>query len=122
MADKDALGRAGEQRAADHLEHLGYRIVDRNWRCRTGEIDLVVVDDTHLVVVEVKTRRTGDFGDPLEAVDAVKRGRMWRLAIAWIAAHREIVQGRRLRLDAIGLIGPDPATARLDHLVDLDLA
>ncbi|NYE20147.1 YraN family protein [Microbacterium immunditiarum] len=119
MADKDVLGRAGEHRAALYLESRGYAVLDRNWRCKEGELDIVVADDRTLVVVEVKTRRSDGFGDPLEAVDARKRRRLWRLAMAWIAAHPDEVQRRQVRLDAIGLTGPDAATARLDHLEDI---
>jgi len=121
MANKDELGRAGEERAARHLEESGYRVLHRNWRCREGEIDLVVCTDTDLVVVEVKTRRGEGFGHPFEAIDSRKRARLWRLAMAWSAAHRDELQGRRIRIDAIGLTGPDPATARLEHLVDVEV-
>lgn len=116
MADKDELGRAGELRAARHLESLGYRVLSRNWRTREGELDLVVASADELVVVEVKTRRSDRFGHPFEAVGDRKKARLWRLSMAWIAAHRELAQGRRLRIDAIGLIGPDPQTAALEHL------
>lgn len=121
MAAKDDLGRAGETRAARHLESLGYSIVDRNWRCRAGEIDLVATIGRELVVVEVKTRSGPGFGHPFEAIDGAKKARLWRLAMAWIAEHREIVQGRRLRFAAIGIVGADPATATLEILPDLDL-
>ena len=121
MADKDALGRAGEDRAAEHLVASGYRVLDRNWRCREGEIDIVVADEANLIVVEVKTRRSDGFGHPFEAIDARKRARLWRLAIAWVAAHRAEAQGRRLRIDAIGLIGPEPALATVEHLVDIEV-
>ncbi|TDN92702.1 YraN family protein [Microbacterium sp. BK668] len=116
MAQKDILGRAGEDRAARHLEALGYEVLSRNWRAPGGELDLVVASAAEIVVVEVKTRRSEAFGHPFEAVDGVKKARLWRLAMAWIAAHRDLVQGRRLRIDAVGLIGPDPATAALEHL------
>lgn len=119
MADKDVLGRAGEDRAAAHYEGLGFRILARNWRTRSGEIDLVVGSSRDLVVVEVKTRRGTAFGHPFEAIDARKRSRLWRLAMAWIAAHPEEVQGRRLRIDAVGITGPDPATAHLEQWVDV---
>ncbi|SFS06447.1 putative endonuclease [Microbacterium sp. cf046] len=119
MAAKDVLGRAGEERAARHLESCGYTVVDRNWRIRDGEIDLVAIRRTDLVVVEVKTRRGEGFGHPFEAIDARKRQRLWRLAFAWIAAHPEVAQGRRLRLDAIAIIGADPANGALEHLEDL---
>jgi len=121
MAQKDALGRAGEDRAARYLQDQGYAVLARNWRCRAGEIDLVVVRDQHVVVVEVKTRRGEGFGHPFEAIDARKRARLWRLAAAWIAENRDAVQGRRLRIDAIGLTGADPRTARLEHLVDIEV-
>ncbi|MDN3494522.1 YraN family protein [Planococcus sp. APC 4015] len=121
MAAKDDLGRAGEERAARHLQSLGYAIVDRNWRCRAGEIDIVATSARDLLVVEVKTRRGEGFGHPFESIDAVKRARLWRLAMAWIADHRETVQGRRLRFAAVGVVGPDPATADIDLLLDLDL-
>jgi putative endonuclease len=116
MAEKDVLGRAGEERAARYMESLGYRVLDRNWRTKGGELDLVVASPRELVVVEVKTRTSERFGHPLEAVGQIKRARLWRLSIAWIAAHPREAQGRRLRIDAIGLIGPDPETAALDHL------
>jgi putative endonuclease len=118
MAAKDELGRAGEQRAVEHLDALGYRIIDRNWRCSQGEVDIVAVRGEHLVVVEVKTRRSLDFGHPLEAIDARKASRLWRLAAAWIAAHPGEARGRRLRLDAIAITGAHPATGELEHLED----
>ncbi len=121
MAQKDVLGRAGEDRAARYFEDHGYAVLTRNWRCREGEIDLVVARGADIVVVEVKTRRGEGFGHPFEAIDARKRARLWRLAMAWMAAHRDSVQGRRLRIAAIGLTGADPSTARLEHLVDVEV-
>jgi putative endonuclease len=121
MADKDAFGRAGEDRAAQYLEQQGFTVLARNWRCRAGEIDLVVGDGTTVVVVEVKTRRGEAFGHPFEAIDARKRARLWRLAVEWASTHKGVLQGRRLRIDAIGLIGADPGIARLEHLVDVEV-
>lgn len=121
MAAKDELGRAGEARAAQHLEENGYTVVDRNWRCPDGEIDLVALIGDEVVVVEVKTRRGDRFGHPLEAIDARKRTRLWRLGVAWVAAHRAVVQGRRLRFAAVAITGADPATGRLELLPDLDV-
>jgi putative endonuclease len=118
MADKDVLGRAG---AARYFEERGYRVLARNWRCPQGELDLIVGTDQELVVVEVKTRRGDAFGHPFEAIDARKRVRLWRLTAAWMVANPALLQGRRLRIDAIGLTGPDPATARLEHLVDVEV-
>jgi putative endonuclease len=118
MAAKDDLGRAGEERAVQHLQARGFTVLDRNWRCPQGELDIVAVDGPYLVVVEVKTRRSDGFGHPFEAIDARKRARLWRLAVAWIAEHRDLARGRTLRLDAIAVLGPDPSTAPLEHLQD----
>lgn len=119
MADKDVLGRAGEERAARHLESLGYTVLDRNWRAKGGELDLVVARAGELVVVEVKTRRSERFGHPFEAVGDLKKSRLWRLAMAWIAAHPKEAQGRRLRIDAIGIVGEDPSEGVLEHLAGI---
>lgn len=122
MAEKDVLGRAGEDRAALYFEALGYEVIARNWRCAAGEIDLIATRAEELVFVEVKTRRSDGFGHPFEAIDRRKRVRLWRLGVAWIAEHRDQVQGRRVRLDAIGLTGTDPASAVLEHIQDLEIA
>ncbi|MFS0912551.1 YraN family protein [Microbacterium sp. 179-I 3D2 NHS] len=119
MAAKDELGRAGEQRAADHLIRQGYTLLDRNWRCGQGEIDIVAARGAHLAVIEVKTRRSAAFGHPFEAIDDRKRRRLWSLAFAWRAAHPDLADGRALRLEAIGITGADPAVGVLEHLVDL---
>lgn len=119
MAAKDDLGRAGEQRAAQHLTDTGYAVIDRNWRCAQGEIDIVAVHGAYLAFVEVKTRRTVAFGHPFEAVDRRKHRRLWQLAQAWIAEHPEAARGRIARVDVIGIIGADPSSGSLEHLVDI---
>ena len=121
MAHKDVLGRAGEERAARYLQSRGYTVLDRNWRIREGELDLVAASGAELVVVEVKTRRGDAFGHPFEAIDSRKRVRLWRLTAAWMSANPALLQGRRMRIDAIGLTGPDPATAKLEHIVDVEV-
>ena len=118
MAAKDDFGRAGEDRAAHYLTESGFRVLDRNWRCPQGEIDIVAETSGTLVVIEVKTRTSEAFGHPFEAIDRRKAARLWRLAMAWIAAHPDAARGQSLRMDAIALIGPDPRTARLEHLED----
>jgi putative endonuclease len=119
MAAKDELGRAGEERAAAHLRASGYDVIDRNWRCDQGEIDIVALWRDRLVIVEVKTRRSDRYGHPFEAIDDRKRRRLWRLGFAWAQAHPEVAHRRILQLDAVGLIGEDAATASLEHLQDL---
>ncbi|HWV48343.1 MAG TPA: YraN family protein [Microbacterium sp.] len=119
MAAKDDLGRAGEERAAAYLRGRGYDVLDRNWRCPAGEIDIVAAKAGVLCVVEVKTRTSLRFGHPFEALDDRKVRRLWRLAHAWIAAHPGRPGHYRVRLEAVGIIGPDPRDGMLEHLVDL---
>ncbi len=119
MAAKDDLGRAGEQQAADYLTKRGYRIVDRNWRCPQGELDIVAIVGAHLSVIEVKTRRSTAFGHPFDAIDDRKRRRLWRLAHAWRAEHLDLARGRVLRVEAIGITGASPGTATVEHLEDI---
>jgi len=114
MAAKDILGARGEQLAADHLAQLGYAILERNWRCSAGEIDIVARDGDETVFVEVKTRSGTAFGHPLEAITAAKLARLRRLAGAWCQAHPG--NSGRIRIDAIAVIAPGGGPARLDHL------
>jgi putative endonuclease len=85
-----ARGAWGERLVASWYEARGFVVVERNWRCSFGEIDLVVARDELVVFCEVKARRTGAFGTGVEAVSAAKRRRLRRLGAAWLAAspHR----------------------------------
>lgn len=109
------LGRRGETAAAEYLTSIGYRIVDRNWRCPAGEVDIVALDHGELVIVEVKTRTTRAYGDPLEGVTDRKLTRLCVLAGAWRRAHRG-VRSRGTRIDLIGVLMPRHAEPVLDHL------
>ncbi|GAB3253064.1 YraN family protein [Kineosporia babensis] len=112
--EKAELGRYGEDLAAAHLEATGCRILARNWRCRHGEIDLVALDQECLVVCEVKTRQSLRAGDPIEAVTALKAGRLRRLAGAWLSSQERFY--RDVRIDVVGIVRPLSGTARLVHL------
>jgi len=112
---KDDLGRRGEQLAVDHLEAVGYRILDRNWRCPAGEIDVVALDGDDLVVVEVKTRSSLGWGDPLEAVTRRKTVRLCVLAGRWRRAHPR-TGARRTRIDLIGVVLTRHRPPVIDHL------
>lgn len=111
--DHLALGRYGEDRAALWYAARGYTVVDRNWRCAAGELDLVVVRPApagvELVVVEVKTRSSDRFGSPLEAVGPDKQRRLRRLAGEWLAARWSEVAGggrpARVRFDVVAVLG-----------------
>ena len=114
MAAKDALGRRGEAIAARHLVEAGLNIVERNWRCVQGEIDLVARDRGELVFVEVKTRSSVAFGHPLEAITPRKLARLRRLAGAWCLAHPE--ETGDIRIDAVAVIVPREGQIEIDHL------
>jgi putative endonuclease len=87
MKAKDLLGRHGETLAVAFLETQGMRIMDRNWRCSEGEIDIVALDGDTLVIAEVKTRKNLAYGHPFEAVGAAKLARLHRLAFSWCRDH-----------------------------------
>jgi putative endonuclease len=109
------LGAYGEQLAARYLQDRGWQVLDRNWRCGQGELDLVARDGDCLVFCEVKTRRTGRFGAPVEAVSWSKAARLRRLAAAWLQEHE--VRSGRVRIDVIGVLRPESGPARLRHVV-----
>ena len=82
-----ALGARGEDAVVAWYEHRGYRIVDRNWRCRDGELDLVARRGDVVVFCEVKTRSSSAFGAPVEAVTWRKQRRLRQLARLWLMAR-----------------------------------
>lgn len=84
---RQKLGRLGERLAGDALEERGYRIVERNFRCRAGEIDLVATEGEDLVFVEVKTRRGSAYGLPEEAVNARKARKIRVIACYYLELH-----------------------------------
>ena len=88
-ARRRQLGRQGEDLVATWYEKRGYQVVARNWACRDGELDIVACKGSQYVFCEVKTRSSGAFGLPVEAVDARKQARLRRLAAMWLAAVRE---------------------------------
>jgi len=98
-----ALGSLGERLALEHYERLGYRLLERNYRTRAGEMDLVVHDGSTTVFVEVKTRRSGGL-DPLLALTAQKRRRLRALAAAWLADHPQRPRASALRIDAVAVV------------------
>ena len=108
------LGRHGERIAAIYLADAGLRLLDRNWRCRDGELDIVAREGDSLVFCEVKTRRGVGFGHPVEAVTPVKQRRMRTLAQRWLAAHEE--HAPELRFDVVGVLVRPGRPALVTHL------
>ncbi len=114
MAAKDEVGRHGERVVTRRLEEQGWEVLARNWRCEHGEIDIVAVDGSDLVAVEVKTRRTATFGVPQEAVTPAKLSRLRRLVGLWLASQDRRFYGVRIDVCAVTLPASGPAL--VEHL------
>lgn len=110
------LGMRGETIAADHLASIGYRMIERNWRCPGGELDLIAEDGGTLVFVEVRSRRdTGSFGTPEESVDARKQKRLRELARMYLYRGRAF--DRKTRFDVVAVtFAPDGELVGLRHV------
>ncbi len=114
MRAKDAVGRYGENVAASYLARAGWEVVDRNWRGPSGEVDIVALDGSELVVVEVKTRSGDGFGHPAEAVTPAKLARLRRLAAQWLDAHD--LHPASVRIDVIAVRTSRRGAADVEHL------
>ncbi len=110
-----SLGRYGEDVAARYLADSGMRIIDRNWRGPSGEIDLVASDQQTLVICEVKTRTQDRYGGPIAAITPGKLRRLRRLAGEWISAHSVSVDA--VRIDVVAIWRPKRGPAGVQHLV-----
>lgn len=88
LLNKRAKGRDGETRAEEYLVSNGYNILEKNYRNRFGEIDIIARDGKTIVFIEVKTRNTNSHGLPVDAVDAKKQGRIGRVALSYITAKK----------------------------------
>jgi putative endonuclease len=115
MRVKDAVGRFGEQLAAEALVGAGLVVLERNWRCPDGELDIVATEGPVLVFVEVKTRSTLAYGDPAEAVNRAKAARLRRLAVRWLAAHPD-QHWPELRFDVVAVVRRAPGGPTVRHL------
>jgi putative endonuclease len=110
----NAVGAYGERVAMRTLALAGMAILDRNWRCPDGELDLVARDANLIVFCEVKTRRGGWLGTPIEAVDRRKVSRLRAAAAQWLAAHPR--ERGELRFDVISVWPQRSGPARVDHV------
>ncbi|GHD11905.1 YraN family protein [Zhihengliuella salsuginis] len=113
MGHNQELGARGEELAARYLTANGYEILERNWRCRDGEIDIVASRRGVHVVVEVKTRTSDDYGHAAEAVTERKRRRLFGLAWQW--SRSAGIPVRRLQVDVIAIECAGDRF-RLDHI------
>jgi len=114
MAAKDAVGRYGERVAVDYLTAQGMLLLDRNWRCSAGEIDAILRDGDTLVFAEVKTRRTGRYGTPADAVGYLKQTRIRRLAAIWLA--QSSLRPPEIRFDLVSVLPRSAGPADVEHL------
>lgn len=114
----ELLGQTGEEATAKLLISKGYRILDKNWRIREGELDLVALSPkSEIVFVEVKTRTSNEFGEPLEAISTIKLQRIQRLALAWLATHQRL--GNPYRIDVSGVLLGRSGELSIDYREDI---
>jgi putative endonuclease len=113
-------GRLGEETAVAYLERKGYAILDRNFRCKGGEVDIVASEAKTVVFVEVKARRSLSFGVPQLAVTPFKQRQIMKAALTWLAQHRQ--QNAQARFDVIAITlksGSEPAIEHITNAFDL---
>ncbi|MEA2639827.1 MAG: putative endonuclease [Chloroflexota bacterium] len=116
MHERAATGRTGEELAASHLQRQGYRILDRNVRSRLGEIDIIAMDGTCYVFVEVRTRRSAAM-TPEESVTRRKQRRMANLGMLYLQSHGK--ENEPWRADVVAIeLGVDGQATRLEHYVN----
>src|SRR5947209_10836700 len=114
---RHALGQRGEDIAADHLLRQGFDILERNYRTRWGELDIIAYDGNALIFCEVKTRRSAPGGGPLEAVGGAKRVQLRKMAGRWLVERRDRPYADELRFDAIGVtFDPRGELVALEHV------
>jgi putative endonuclease len=113
------LGKEGERLAERYLQKKGYKLVERNYRCTAGELDLIVLDRRVVVFVEVKTRTGHGFGTPLEAVEFRKQRKMIQAAQFFLAAKG--LQQRDARFDVVGVswMGREPIVEHIENAFEL---
>lgn len=113
MRAKDGVGAYGERVAARHLQQHGLVVLERNWRCPDGEVDIVAREGDALVFCEVKTRRSERYGLPVEAVVAAKTARLRRLAGRWL--HESGVHAETVRFDVVSVWPQRSGRALVEH-------
>ena len=113
-ARAQTIGARGEAIACRYLESLGYDIVERNWRVKTGEIDIIALQGRTAVAVEVKTRSGTGYGPPLEAITYLKAMRLRRLLAQWLRTHPE--GWHSCRVDGIGITLRGQQPPKIEHV------
>jgi putative endonuclease len=116
---RQLLGKEGEKVAERYLRKKGYRVVERNYRCMSGEVDLIVLDRRVIVFVEVKTRTGHRFGTPLEAVEFRKQRKMIQAAQFFL--NQKKLYQRDARFDVVGISWPgdDPVVEHIQNAFEM---
>ncbi len=110
-------GRAGEDLAVRYLQEQGYRIVERNWRCRMGEIDIVAKDGPVLVIIEVRSKRGISHGSGLESVSGRKLAKLTGLAELYLVMEK--ISNVPVRLDVVSIVFDGEKTPKLEHVKNI---
>ncbi|MEV5962291.1 YraN family protein [Kribbella sp. NPDC051952] len=114
MRTKNVVGRYGEDLAARYLSSHGFAVLERNWRCELGEIDIVAREGDALVICEVKTRRGLNYGSPLESITYRKLTRLRKLAGRWLQSHE--LRPASIRIDIIAVLFDQNTAPTVDHV------
>jgi len=112
--DNKTLGERGEAIAAAYLKGQRFTIIERNFRCKGGEVDIIARDGKTLVFVEVKTRRTLTFGPPQMALTPFKQRQISKAALTWLAKKKQF--GASARFDVIAIVVPDHQVPEIEHI------
>lgn len=104
MYNKRKIGNEYETKAIEFLKNNGYRIIDRNFYCKQGEIDIIAKNDNYLVFIEVKYRKDMDKGHPVEAIDYKKKNRIIKSAKYYMYKNN-IIDGQGIRFDVVAILG-----------------
>ena len=115
LSKRKDVGARGEKLAADYLKKHGYKIIQKNFRCREGEIDIITQKGECLVFVEVRTKRNTAFGTPEESVTLSKREKLISLANAYLQSYDKLPLSWRIDVVAVEL-GPNNRVSRLEHI------
>lgn len=115
MRSRADRGARAERAAGRYLRRAGYQIIDRNWRCRGGELDLILARDDLIVFVEVRSVFTAYLGTPTQTVSAPKQARVGYAAGAWLRARRRVPG--RVRFDVVGIVSRRRRWA-IEHIED----
>lgn len=114
-----AKGKRGEEQAVEYLKGLGFEIIELNYRCRLGEIDIIAKDEDTLVFLEVKTRSTAGFGEPEAAVNLAKQKRISRVSLHYLQSHHNPEQKARFDVVAVDCTKDPPQIRLIKDAFDL---